>query len=264
VDADGVVHEEHVEEVSVDVTADAQVTTGTATATSTTTTTTATATAEKDVAVEEEVVLESCHADHTHEVVVEEKDVDAISVEVATLEVVVEGDAATQDATKEATVEASTTTTTTTATTTATATTGTSGTATLQEEKPVATIEAEVVVAEEEVVEPLYVTPAISYTTDSWAVGPSLYIDEHGVQQTGHSQKFVTEYVTIIEHPSILAAEDEISVSGKSSSKLNDQGMVSQITTVVTEQLIATTDGKQVITVTETTTVDDIRTADLA
>jgi len=51
--------------------------------------------------------------------------------------------------------------------------------------------EKEVVVEKEEAVvveaESLYVIPTISYTTDSWAVGPSLYIDEHGQQQTGHS-----------------------------------------------------------------------------
>jgi len=69
----------------------------------------------------------------------------------------------------------------------------------------------------------------------------------------------VTETVTTIEHASITPAPQEVLVSGKSSEQRNKEGMVVQTTTVITEQTVTTTLGKQVITIVETTTIDDVK-----
>mmetsp|Transcript_39449 Transcript_39449/g.37901 ORF Transcript_39449/g.37901 Transcript_39449/m.37901 type:complete len:92 (+) Transcript_39449:1348-1623(+) len=53
--------------------------------------------------------------------------------------------------------------------------------------------------------ESVMVIPSASVTTDYWTVGPSVYIDECGQMQTGHTQKFVTQTITTLEHPSIQA-----------------------------------------------------------
>jgi len=65
--------------------------------------------------------------------------------------------------------------------------------------------------------------------------------------------------VTTIQHPSICALPDDVQVEARSAQQMNSAGEVVQVTTVVTEQTTVTTNGKQVITIVETTTIDDIK-----